>query len=108
MMTGDENKYQEIYKHLIDKEQGKGKHDPKSVLKMLLNNFEDLWWYPILSYIIIYYLILSYITKIQKKHISQKYGQIIPTPHGSLLHHTKPSQLPYNAKNQFFRDIGHI
>ena len=43
MMTGDENKYQEIYKHLLDKEQGKVKHDPKSVLRMLLNNFEDLW-----------------------------------------------------------------
>ena len=43
MMTGDENKYPEIYKHLLDKEQCKVKHDPKSVLKMLLNSFEDLW-----------------------------------------------------------------
>jgi len=33
-----------------------------------------------------------------KNIISQKYGQIVPTPRGSILHHTKPSQKPYNAK----------
>ena len=39
---------------------------------------------------------------------SQNDGQIVPTPRGSILHHTKPSQVPYNAQNRFFRDIGHI
>ena len=32
---------------------------------------------------------------------SQTDGQIVPTPRGSILHHTKPSQVPYNAKNRF-------
>ena len=32
---------------------------------------------------------------------SQTDGQIVPTPRGSVLHHTKPSQVPYNAKNRF-------
>ena len=37
-----------------------------------------------------------------QKITSQKYGQIVPTPCGSILHHTKPSQKPYNQKNQFW------
>ena len=36
-----------------------------------------------------------------KKHISQKDGQIIPTPHGSILHPSRPSQMPYKVKNRF-------
>ena len=32
---------------------------------------------------------------------SQTDGQIVPTPRGSVLHHTKPSQVPYNAKDRF-------
>ena len=40
-----------------------------------------------------------------KNMISQKYGQIVPTPRGSILHHTKPSQKPYNQKKMI---LGHI
>ena len=36
-----------------------------------------------------------------KNMTSQKYGQIVPTPCGSISHHTKPSQKPYNQKNRF-------
>ena len=32
---------------------------------------------------------------------SHKYGQIVPTPCGSILPHTKPPQVPYNATNRF-------
>ena len=32
---------------------------------------------------------------------SQTDGQIVPTPRGNVLHHTKPSQVPYNATNRF-------
>ena len=39
---------------------------------------------------------------------SQKYGQIVPTPHGSILHHTKPSQKSYNAKNRFLGTSNNI
>ena len=38
-----------------------------------------------------------------KNITSQKYGQIVPTPCGSISHHTKPSQKPYNAQNPVFR-----
>ena len=47
-------------------------------------------------------------TVLVKNLTSQKYGQIVPTSCGSILPHTKPSQLPYNAQNRFFGDIGHI
>ena len=40
-------------------------------------------------------------TCLVKKLTSQKYGQIVPTPRGSILPHTKPSQVPYNAQNRF-------
>ena len=43
-----------------------------------------------------------------KNITSQKYGQIAPTPCGSISHHTKPSQKPYNDKNRFLDDIDHI
>ena len=43
-----------------------------------------------------------------KKMTSQKYGQIVPTPRGSILPHTKPSQVPYNAKIVLFRENGNI
>ena len=36
-----------------------------------------------------------------KKVTCQKHGQIVPTPRGSILPHTKPSQVPYNAQNRF-------
>ena len=36
-----------------------------------------------------------------KNITSQKHGQIVPTPSGSISHHTKPSQKPYNATNRF-------
>ena len=36
--------------------------------------------------------------------ISQKYRQIAPTPRGSILHHTKLSQKPYNQKKHFFSE----
>ena len=38
-----------------------------------------------------------------KKKISQKYGQIIPTPRGSILH---PSIEPPNATNMFVQGLG--
>ena len=33
-----------------------------------------------------------------KSQISQKYGQIVPTPCGSILHASRASHLPHNAK----------
>ena len=36
-----------------------------------------------------------------KNITSQKYRQIVPTPCGSILQHTKPSQRPYKTKNRF-------
>ena len=43
-----------------------------------------------------------------KNITSQKYGQIVPTTCGSILHHTKPSQVPYNTKKKMFLANGHI
>ena len=43
----------------------------------------------------------AHFSVLAKNITSQKYGQIVPTPCGSILHHTKPSQKPYNAKNRF-------
>ena len=40
--------------------------------------------------------------KINKKHISHKYGQIIPTTRESILHPFKSSEVPYNATNICF------
>ena len=37
------------------------------------------------------------IWKFAEKTDSRKYGQIAPTPRGSILHHTKPLLVPYNA-----------
>ena len=39
-----------------------------------------------------------------KKHVSQKDGQIIPTPRGSILHPSRPSQMPYKVKIDFGAD----
>ena len=38
----------------------------------------------------------------KNKNTPQKYGQIVPTTGGSILRHTKPSQVPYNPKNIFW------
>ena len=44
----------------------------------------------------------SHFSILEKNMTSQKYGQIVPTPCGSISHHTKPCQKPYNPQNRFF------
>ena len=44
----------------------------------------------------------SHFSILAKIMTSQKYGQIVPTPRGSILHHTKPSQTLYNQKIDFW------
>ena len=41
------------------------------------------------------------VTFLVNSQISQKYGQIVPTPCGSILHASRASHPPYNAKNRF-------
>ena len=39
-------------------------------------------------------------TFLVKSQISQEYGQIVPTPCGNILHASRTSNLPHNAKSQ--------
>ena len=53
-------------------------------------------------------LVGQMLPEISKNLISQQCREIVPTPCGSILHHTNPPQVPYIVQNRFFMDTGHI